>query len=75
MFILDVARGVQAQNKRCKNQCQVGTWPRFSLPQREGKDTCTAEKETRKLNKARKRGYISMGEVKSLTHYLLVTKE
>ena len=42
------------------------------MPHREGKDAHTSGKEARKLNKARKRGYISTGGVKSLTHYFLV---
>ena len=52
-----------------KKQWQVGTWTRFVLPQREGKEAHTDKEEVMKLNKAQKRGYISTGEVKSLTHY------
>ena len=53
---------------------QVGTWPRFVMPHREGKDTQTDNKETRELNKAWKLDYISTGEVKFLTHSFSVTK-
>ena len=39
-----------------QNKCQVGTWPRFIIPQREWNDSKTSRKEVRKLNKSRKRG-------------------
>ena len=44
------------------------------MTQREGKDVRNAGKEASKSNKARVRGYINKGEVKSLMHYLSVTK-
>ena len=47
---------------------------RFFIPEREGKDARISGKEASKLNKARKRGYISTGEVKRLTPYLSVPK-
>ena len=49
-------------------------WPRFLQPQRLDRDDKVSEKECIKLNKVRRRGYVSMGYVKSLTHYFSVPK-
>ena len=49
-------------------------WPRFLQPQRLDRDDKVSEKECIKLNKVRRRGYVSMGYVNSLTHYSSVPK-
>ena len=67
-------REIRRSRRDGQKQGQVGTWQRFVLPQIEGKDTRTDEKELMKLKKARKQGYISTGEMKVLTNYFLVIK-
>ena len=59
LFLLEVAEVFQACNKIWKNKWQVGTWPRFVMPNKKFKDTRKDKKEARKLNKDRKQGYIN----------------
>ena len=50
LFLLEVDKGVQHAIRDVQNQCQVGMWIRFVLPQRERKDARMAEKEAMNLN-------------------------
>ena len=50
------------------NQWQVGPCPRFIQPQRLAIDYTVAAKESGKLSKVVRRGYVRVGEVNSLTH-------
>ena len=49
-------------------------WKFFIHPQILERDDNVAAKESRKLSKVRRRGYVRMGEVNILTHYFSVTK-
>ena len=51
----------------------MGPWPWFLQPQKFERDEEATEKECINLSNVRSRGYVRMGEVKSLNHYLLVT--
>ena len=55
-------------------QWQVGSWPHFINPQRLEIDDNMDAKESGKLVKVRRRGYVRVGEVKILTRHLLATK-
>ena len=57
-----------------QKQWQVVPRPRFLQPQRVEIDEKVSEKECVKLTKVRRRGYVMMGEVKSLTHYFSLPK-
>ena len=52
----------------------MGPWPKFLQPHIVERDDKVAEKECIKLAKVRKRGYVRMEEVKSLTYLFLVLK-
>ena len=57
-----------------KRKWQVVAWNSLVQLQREVKEEYTEDKETRNTKNERRRRYISVGEVKILTHYLLATK-
>ena len=69
-----MADGVQVCNKRLTKSVESRDMTIFCSSTDRKEDTQTARKEAMKLNKARKRGYIRTGEVKSLRHYLLVPR-
>ena len=52
----------------------MGLWPHFIHPKIVENDDNVAAKESGELAKVRRRGYFRIGEVKILTHFLLVTK-
>ena len=52
----------------------MGTWNCFIHPQRVDRDDNMDVKESGKLSKVRRRGYVRVREGNILTHYLLVTK-
>ena len=49
-------------------------WPHFIHPQKVERDDNMAAKESGKLVKVRRRGYVRVGEVKMLNRHLLATK-
>ena len=51
------------------------SWTHFIHPQRVKRYDNIDAKESGKLAKVRRRGYVIVGEVKILTHYLMETKE
>ena len=56
-----------------KKQWKLGMWTCFLLPQIFVREDSVADKDSLKLDKVRRKVYVRVGDVNSLTHYFLVT--